>query len=324
MISKSMKIFFPAILLSLLWNCSKHRNEIIVEEIIETKPVYEKIYFNGSNTIFNSHSLKNHLDESFSTMYYYAENFNPDFGGSYVLEYIDEGGSGMDSYPNITIGGVKSGGTWFPGDKDLVGMPVQLKDIPSTFSFEWKTSQENAIDSEDKWMASINFIFDNYGTQTSEPNTNARDFDVVVMHQYHNFSDSIDDKPIGNSTTHWFFARNNNGSIKPYELTINGKTYTYAVRYKFFVNSGDKDDKSHIKFIPFGNEELPPVLKVNVNDIISTCKTFRQYANIPDKYVTLAEKNIVLDNAWLKSINAGYEVYTGNSTLKIDQFKIIK
>jgi len=144
------------------------------------------------------------------------------------------------------------------------------------------------------------------------------------MHQYHRFDDSVDDKPIGSSTTHWYFARNTNGSLKPYELTIDGKTFNYAVRYKFFINAGDKDNKSHVKFIPFGNSELPPVLKVNVKNIINASKNLMQYANIPAEYLELAKNNIALDNAWLKSINAGYEVYTGKSTLKIDKFKVLK
>lgn len=317
------------ITISLLSSCSSPDSlELSIENIIEDEvivepaPVYEKIYFHGSSSIFNSHALKNYLDESFSTMYYYAEHFNADYGGSYVLEYIDEGGSGMDSYPNVTIGGVKTGGKWFPGDKNTVGMPTQLKDISSTMSFEWKTSQENATDSDDKWMASVNFIFDNYGTETSQPNTTDRDYDVVVMHQYHNFDDSVEDKPIGSSTTHWYFARNNDGSLLLYELVIDGKTYTYAVRYKFFINAGDKNNKAHVKFIPFGNNELPPVLKVNIKHIINASKTYMKYAKIPAEYLALAENNIALDHAWLKSINAGYEVYTGKSTLNIDKFKI--
>ncbi|MBG7630707.1 MAG: hypothetical protein IZT56_09760 [Bacteroidetes bacterium] len=326
----SLNIIFLAAFLFILSSCGEDSIEPYVEETIEEEeeeviePVYEKIYFHGSGTIFNSYALKNYLDENFSTMYYYAEKFNADFGGSYILEYVDEGGSGMDSYPNVTIGGVKSGGSWISGDKNTVGMPTQIKDISNTLSFEWETSQINGRDDDDKWMASINFIFDNYGTETSEPNNANRDYDLVVMHQYHRFDDSVDDKPIGTSTTHWYFARNIDGSLKPYELEIDGKKYGYAVRYKFFINAGDKNNKAHVKFIPFENSELPPVLKVNVKNIINASKNLMQYANIPAEYLELAKNNIALDNAWLKSINAGYEVYTGNSTLKIDKFKIEK
>lgn len=327
---KSFKIIVAVVSFFMLMSCSKDADDPFLEEIIEEEeviepaPVYEKIYFHGSETIFNSYSLKNYLDESFSTMYYYAEKFNTDFGGSYILEYVDEGGSGMDSYPNVTIGGVKNGGEWFPGDKNTVAMPTKLMDISTTMNFEFETSQINGLDNDDKWMASINFIFDNYGTENSEPDNAKRDYDLVVMHQYHNFGDSVDDKPIGNSTTHWYFARNNDGSLKPYELEIDGKTYTYAVRYKFFINAGDKDNKSHVKFIPFENSELPQVLKVSVKNIIDASRNLMQYANIPAEYLLLAQKNIALDHTWLKSINAGYEVYTGKSTLKIDKFKVFK
>lgn len=310
----------------MLSSCAEDSNEPFIEEEEEEviEPVYEKIYFHGSGTIFNSHALKNYLDESFSTMYYYAEKFNTDFGGSYILEYVDQGGTGMDSYPNVTIGSVKTGGKWISGDKNTVAMPTKLMDISNTMNFEFVTSQINGKDNDDKWMASINFIFDNYGTETSEPNNANRDYDLVVMHQYHRFDDSVDDKPIGSSTTHWYFARNNDGTLKLYELEIDGKKYNYAVRYKFFINSGDKNNKAHVKFIPFGNSELPPVLKVNVKNIINASKNLIQYANIPAEYLELAKNNIALDNAWLKSINAGYEVYTGKSTLKIDKFKIEK
>ncbi len=320
---KSANYYILIILIGCLFiGCSKEDDLLPVIENPPVEPVYEKIYVNGTQTIIDSYTLKNFLSESFSEMYYYNENFDQTQGGSYILNYKDEGGSGMDSYPNITIGGVKKNGTWDVGNKDLVGMPIQLSTIPNTMNFEFTTSQENANDDNDKWMASINFIFDNYGIETSEPTTDKRDYDLVVMHTYHNFDDSIEDKPIGTSTTHWYFARNNDFSLKPYKLTIDGEVYTYAVRYKFFVNSGSKDNKAHVKFIPYGNNSLPATLKVNVKEIIACSKNYLQYANIPSQYKTLAESNIALDQAWLKSLNAGYEVYTGNSTLKIDKFKV--
>lgn len=329
---KPFSLLFLMASILMLGSCSKDSNDPLETEIIEEEkeeeeiiePDYEKIYFNGAGVIFNSYALKNFLDETYSSMYYFAEKFNEDFGGSYVLEYVDEGGKGMDSYPNVTAGGVKAGGKWISGDQNKVGMPIKLKNIDNNLNFEFQTSQINGNDSDDKWMASINFIFDNYGTETSEPTTNNRDYDVVVMHQHHNFDDGITDRPIGTTTTHWYFARNADGSLKPYELEIDGKIFTYAVRYKFFINSGDKNNKAHVKFIPFNNNELPAVLKVNVKNIIQASKNFMQYANIPADYLLLAQQNIALDHAWLKSINAGYEVYTGKSTLKIEKFKINK
>ncbi|MDO3695256.1 hypothetical protein QVZ41_10405 [Wenyingzhuangia sp. chi5] len=47
-----------------------------------------------------------------------------------------------------------------------------------------------------------------------------------------------------------------------------------------------------------------------------------QFANIPESKKHLIDK-LAPDDCWLKSINAGYEVYAGKSNLKIDKFKII-
>ena len=293
-------------------------------EIIESTPPAEKVYVTGAETIIPYHTLKMYLDENFSQMYFLDTKFNKSHGGSYVLDYFDEGGQGMDSYPSITIGSVTFGNNYWVSDKAVVGMPVQLKDISNTLTFDFKTSQLEANDIDDKWMASINFIFDNYGTETSEPVASERDYDLVIMHAHHNFNDSVEDKPLDENTktTHWYFARNSDKSLKPYHLTIDGKTYTYAVRYKFFINSGDKNNKTHLKFIPYGNTELPEILKINVKEVIQITKDYLPYVNLTPELRTLAETNIALPNAWLKSINAGYEVYTGNATLKIEQFRV--
>lgn len=328
-----MKLKFFLISMSFLLpniGCSDDTDEGTEEPI--TDPVYEKIYVSGANEIRSSMTVVNYLNKEesqhLSRMYYYSELFDHDQGGNYVLEYIDEeNGSGMDSYPNITIGGSKTSGQWNPGDKELVGMPVKTNDLTETLSFEWTTRQENALDSDDKWMASINFIFDNYGTETSEPVASERDFDLVVMHDYQNFNDSLDDKPLTgseNDTRHWYFSRKPDESLKPYVLQIDGVSYTYAVRYKFFVNSGDKDNKTHVKFIPYENSQLPPVLKVNCKEIIQVAKDYVDYAAIPSEYLALAKSSIANENTWLKSINAGYEVYTGTSTLYIDSFKVVQ
>ncbi|ANW96522.1 hypothetical protein AXE80_09640 [Wenyingzhuangia fucanilytica] len=75
-------------------------------------------------------------------------------------------------------------------------------------------------------------------------------------------------------------------------------------------------------FIRYGKNGIVPVLNINVKDIIATSKNYVQFANIPESKKHLIAK-LAPDNCWLKSINAGYEVYTGNSILKIDKFKII-
>lgn len=294
---------------------------------IETDTLVKK-YVTGTKKIIPYHYLKMSLD-TISKMYYFSELFNTSYGGNYTVNYKDQGGSGMDGYPNITIGSSKFGGNYIVADPNTVGMPVKISQIPSTLSFDFQTSQQNANDSNDKWMASINFIFDNYGSKTEDVVDANRDYDLVVMHQAKNFNDSLDDNPLTSQTNgaYWYFARNTDGSLKPYNLTIDGITYSYAVRYKFFYYPpGDpnenKNDKTHVKFIPYGSAGLPPVLKVNIKNIIQISKDYINYANLSTDLKNLANANVALPNAWLKSINAGYEVYTGESLLNIDKFKM--
>ncbi len=328
-----LKLFLIVLIIA-TFGCSSDNDEASTEiidevlddandDVIDTSN-FEKIYIEGAEIIFPYYSIKNYLNHDFSTMYYFQELFNEDHGGSYVLEYLDQGGQGMDSYPSIVIGGTKVGGTYYTSDEAVIGMPVKLSEISETLSFDFKTSQENALDSDDKWMSSINFIFDNYGTEDSELVNDDRDYDLVVMHEYHNFNDSLEENPLTANTTstHWYFARNADGSLKPYELNIDGENYSYAVRYKFFINSGAKDNKAHVRFMPIGNENIPPVLKVNVKDIVQASRDYLPYVNLTQDLRDLAESNIALPDAWLKSINAGYEMYTGESLIKIDKFKV--
>lgn len=294
----------------------------------QTAPsTYTKIFVQGAKNVIPYHFLKNYLDTNFSSMYYYNELFNTNNGGSYVVDYKDQGGTGMDSYPSITIGSTKIGGGYIVADKNVVGMPVRISEISPTLNFDFQTSQQYANETTDKWMASINFIFDNYGPETADVMDADRDYDLVVMHQSKNFNESLDDNPLTAQTSgaYWYFARNADGTIKPYNLRIGTTTYTYAVRYKFFNYpvgdaNEDKNDKIHVKFIPYGN--LPSVLKVNVKEIIQASKDFVVYAKLPTAQINLAKANIAVPNALLKSISAGYEVYTGESLLSIDKFKI--
>lgn len=282
----------------------------------------DQVAVKGTEMVFPSYSIKMFLDTSYSKMHFCPEYFNETYGGSYTLAYMDEGGSGMDSYPNITVGGVKKGGVWYPGDKIRVGMPVKIEDISETMHFEWETSQENAWGEDDKWMASINFIFDNYGTETSEPINSQRDFDIVVKKESHNFADDLYDMPTLTGNKIWFFARYPDGSLMPYEINIDGIIYAFAVRYKFFPEDPQKSDKVHVKFIPYGDAGFPHVLMVNVKEIIAVSKEYIQYADLPDIQRTLAYSKVAIEGAWLKAINAGYEVYTGSSQLNIERFKV--
>lgn len=256
------------------------------------------------------------------SMYYCSELMNADHGGGFQLAYADNYDGGMDGYPNVRAGGAKVGGRWQVGDKAVVGMPVQIKDINPKMSFKWESTQENAWDNDDKWMSSINFIFDIEGTENSEPDNSKRDYDLVVKAQSHNFSDDLDDQSEVINNKMFFFARNADGSLKPYETIVNGTTYTYAIRYKFFMGMGDKDDKAHIKLIPYGEHGAPPVAEINIKHLIVTTRDYIQYANIPEPQCSLAYEKIGGDDTWLKAIAAGYEVYTGESSLRVDQFKV--
>ena len=283
------------------------------------------VYVSGFQQIIPDYFIKMTLNDGLSSLYYIEEDFNTTKGGNYVLDYVDSGGTGMDAYPNITIGSSKASGSYYVSNPAAVGMPVQIQDIPATMNFVFETSQANALDAEDKWMASINFIFDSYGTADSEPDTNLRDYDLVVMHESHNFNESIDDNPkieTTESLTYWYFARNADLSIKPYVMRYKGKDYTYAVRYKFFANQGSKDEKVHVKFIPYGPNGTPPLVRVHVKDIVAASKSYYLYANLPQAERDLADAKVAKPDAWIKSINLGYEVYKGQSQLRIDQFKV--
>jgi len=279
---------------------------------------------NGNIIIMNSYGLGNTLDSDYSTMYYCPSIFNEEHGGGFQLHYTDQGGSGMDAYPNVKVGGIKSRGVYTPGDKNIVGMPALIESLPTSMNFEWITSQKNAFDGDDKWMASVNFIFDAAGTSISEPETASRDFDIVVKSQSHNFSDDLNDlsKEETTGTAFWYFARWDDGSLKPYEYNFNNINYQYAVRYKFFFGAGDKDDKVHVKFIPFGSAGAPPVTLLNVVDLIAASREYFQYAALPAEQEELAKAKVAKNGTWLKAINAGYEVYTGKSILKTDKFKV--
>jgi hypothetical protein len=257
-----------------------------------------------------------------STMSYCSEIFNESHGGGCYINYQDPGGSGMDAYPGVKVGGAKFGGTWHPGDTAITGMPVQIQNVDTTMNFVWINSQENAWDVDDKWMASINFIFDIYGTQNSEPVSEERDFDLVIEAQSHNFANVLEDQPIADGSRVWWFARNTDGSLKPYEVTINDTTYTYAVRYKFFTEPVEKTDKAHVKYIPYGPNGEPHEVTINVSEIVANARDYIQYADIPEPYLAIANEKVAQPDTWIKAINAGYEVYTGNSTLKIDRFKV--
>jgi hypothetical protein len=121
----------------------------------EKTPLFDRVSFIEDEHYF----LTFPSDLTQSTMSYYSDRVRKN-GAVFELDYVDAGGSGMDGYPNVGIGGAKTGGTWYPGDRNLTGMPVKLRDLDDSMILQWEVSQENAWGDKDKWMASINMIFD--------------------------------------------------------------------------------------------------------------------------------------------------------------------
>jgi hypothetical protein len=185
---------------------------------------------------------------------------------------------------------------------------------------QWKVSQENALDTDDKWMASINIIFDS-GDIDKKPKASERDYDLVIELNSHNFNNSTADITEGNKRN--YFARNEDGSLKTFNLKVKNKTYKYAVRYKFYYNSGDKNNKVHVKYIPINEQNVPPYINHSAKAFIDNSKEYIQYANMPKAERDLANKKVANSNLYLKSIRAGYEVYKGKSILRNDFFRVV-
>jgi hypothetical protein len=240
-------------------------------------------------------------------------------GAAFSCDYTDPnpGTGGMDAYVSGSIGGFKSGGVWYPADPSLCGMPVQLPDLGNDLRIQWKVSQENAWDAGDKWWATINVIFDD-GPELAEPVSTNRLFDIVIEFDRYE-QDALDDNPNGN-TSYWWFARNPDGSIKPFTLHIDGVEYAWAVRYKFFRNSGWKDEKVHIKFIPVDNSNVAPYLDHPLETFCEAGIEYLDYTDLPAAERALADLRVCNPSLWVKRISAGYEVYTGAMTIRNDHF----
>lgn len=272
-----------------------------------------------------SNPLHNDKDSSgklLSTMTYDSAKVN-ELGAAFSMEYRNvPGTSGFDGYAQGTVGGAKYGGAWHSGSFSLTGMPVQIKELDDSLRLQWKTFQKNAYDENDKWWATINVIFDSLGRHI-EPEDTDRDFDIVIeLERYE--QDELSDKSPGNSS-YWWFARNSDGTIKPFVLTIDGKEYRWGVRYKFFNypqshNSEHKNNKVHIKYIPMDNSNVAPYLDHPLKTFVDTAKAYLQDTDLPDAEMALSVAKMD-DNLWVKSVRAGYEVYTGESTLGNEYFR---
>ena len=244
-------------------------------------------------------------------------------GAAFSIHYINQdGGDSFDGYPSGTIGGIKKTGIYYPGNYSVSGMPVQLENLENDFRIKWKTFQENANDPDDKWWATINVIFD-IGDANLEPLQINRDYDLVIQFERYEQDDLTDKSNTGGA--YWWFARDSNGFIKPFSLMIEGVEYQWAVRYKFFYyppgNPNEyKNDKVHIKFIPIDNNHIPSELDHPLKTFVDATVDYLQDVDLPNAERILANQKVGDPNLWVKSVSAGYEIYSGNSTIGQDHF----
>jgi len=259
----------------------------------------------------------------------YCESDVDELGGIFRLNYIDTGKdalSSMDGYPSTTIGGVASGKDWIIGDKSQTGMPVKLSKLgrEEKIIVEWEVSQKNAYDADDKWHATINCIFDS--NETGKPTLANRNYDLVIQSDSHNTEDGFeDDDNTGenNEVRAHYYARKD-GKILPFTINIDGKDYSYAVRYKIF-HTGNKNNKIHVKYTPLDKANTPRKFKYDIQKFIENSKKFIKYTALKNQGIEKYKdykSTLAKGSLYLKAINAGYEVYEGNSVLKNDLFRV--
>ena len=253
---------------------------------------------------------------------YYCDNQVEKLGAAFEFRYVDNsiaGNTSSDGYPNGGAGGLQEEGSWHPSNKNLTMMPVKLSELKDSIFVQWKVSQENALNDNDKWMASINMIFDG-GNAKSKPLKENRNYDLVIELNSYNFKNDLEDRSTGDKT--YYFARNADGSLKTFDITVNGRIYKFAVRYKFY-KSGIRANKAHVKYIPIDEANIPPYINNSIKSFIDNSKKYIKYANMPDNERALANTKIAKPNLYLKSIRGGYEVYRGESILRNDFFKVV-
>lgn len=247
-------------------------------------------------------------------------------GAAFSFNFVNPGGNGFKGYPSGTVGGFKQGITYYPGNVLASGLPVQINSLNQNLRLKWKVSQQNANDVDDKWWATINVIFD-ITAPNLEPVQANRDFDLVIQLNSYEQENFTDVSSLGNNV-YWYYARNNDNSLKTLDLFIDGNLYQWAVRYKFFnYPVGDpnenKNDKVHVKFIPINNNNVAPYLDHSLKLFINTTYNYLQYVNLSTAEAILAQQKVADPNLWIKSVSAGYEVYTGSFTVNNDYFYTI-
>jgi hypothetical protein len=268
--------------------------------------------FGLTNPVFDENSPMSYMPSDVDTK-----------GAAFTLNYTNQGGTSFDGYPSGTVGGFKTGGTYYPGNFSACGMPIQIQDLTHELRINWQTFQINANDANDKWWATINVIFDG-GTETSQPDTAARDYDLVIQNVSY-LQDDFEDL-INPGGRYWYFARETpGGAIKPFTVYLDGIAYSWAVRYKFFDYppgdpNEDKNDKVHIKFIPIDNSNPIPRLDHSLKLFIDTTLDYITYLPLTASELALANQKVAESTLWIKSISAGFEVYEGASTLGNEHF----
>ena len=244
-------------------------------------------------------------------------------GAAFSLNFVNPSGIGFKGYPSGTVGGFKSNGTYNQGIVAACGLPVTIQNLNQNLRMKWKVSQQNANDTNDKWWASINVIFDSTLPQF-EPIAENRDYDLVIeLNRYQ--QEAFLDVSSTMNQVYWYYARNTDGSLKTLDFNYNGTVYSWVVRYKFFNYplghpDYDKNDKVHVKFSPLFNNNVAPFLDHSLKKFIDTSVDYLQYVTLTLAEENLANQKVGDPNLWIKSISAGYEVYTGSFTIANDYF----
>lgn len=240
-------------------------------------------------------------------------------GAAFSLTYTNQGGTNFDGYPSGKIGSIKLRGDYYAADSSLSGMPVQIKNLKHLLRFNWDTFQQSASDISDVWWATINVIFD-AGPADVEPDPLARDYDLVIQHVSYE-QDDFKDVPNNGKGRYWYFARDTiTQQLKPFTLHLNGQSYEWAVRYKFFNYPADsanayQNDKVHIKFIPMNNNDTIPFFDHSLKSFVDATKEYLQYLPLTTAERELADQKVADPDLWIKGIAAGYEVYEGSFTV---------
>jgi hypothetical protein len=272
----------------------------------------------------------NLLDETIpSPMTYEPADISTKGAAFETVYHNSDGGSSFDGYQNGAVGHYKKGGTYYPGNFTACGMPAQIQNIDTNFRIKWMPYQLGVDGPNDQWWASINVIFDN-GAKNDEPEAADRDYDLVIEFQRYEEYDFVD-KPkktgAGEGGSYNWICRdgfvddgngNNIAPIHPFEVVLEGITYQFGVRYKFFNYPAgssqkklDKNNKVHIKFIPLDNANVIPFLDHPLKSWIDVTKTYYSLYidGLPAAEKALADQKVGLDALWVKQIAAGYEVY---------------